>query len=115
MSKLHVLSLLSLALDSRRLDRLARQRRADVSLLASPRTRAGATVEISWQRSRGQLAWSWASASPFPPSLKDYRTGEKLNNGYNQSRLGLTYKQSHHTVIHSKQLNSCRHLIAKKQ
>ena len=62
-SKLHVLSLLSLALDARRLDRLARQRRADVSLLASPRTHSGATVEISWERSRGQLVWSWAAAT----------------------------------------------------
>jgi len=71
-SKLRVLSLLSLPLDSRRLDRrldkdvMTSARRADVSLLASPRTRAGATVEISWDRSRGKLTWSWAAATPFP-------------------------------------------------
>jgi len=49
-SKLHVLSLLSLALDSRRLDRPARQRRDDVSPLAQPtHARTAATVEISWE------------------------------------------------------------------
>jgi len=50
-SKLHVLSLLSLALDSRRLDRPTRQRPADVSLRASLPTHActAATVEISWE------------------------------------------------------------------
>jgi len=117
-----VLSLLSLLRDSRRLDRrlnkdvLTSARRADVSLLASPRTRAGATVEISWETRPRAACLELGCRDTLPPLIKRLPDGRKqLNNGYNQSRLGVTYKQSHHTVIHSKQLDSRRRPIAKIQ
>ena len=67
-----MLSLLFLALDSRRLDRrldkdaLTSARRADVSLLASPRTRAGATVEIPGTEAAGSLPGAGLPRHPSP-------------------------------------------------
>ena len=113
-----MLSLLFLALDSRRLDRrldkdaLTSARRADVSLLASPRTRAGATVEIPGTEAAAACLELGCRVT-LPPLIKRLTDGRKQLN--NQSEIGLTYEQSHHTVIYSKQLNSRRRLIAKKQ